>query len=206
LKDHFSLCLTIAAIFLLGCQNEKESAEVLRRDIKELIYASATINSADMYHAYAPVPGIIDEIFVEEGDTVNKDQLLAVIRRDNATLNTRDAALNLALTKNQALEIEDQLVQLESEIDIMKQQLERDSSLYARQKNLWERNIGSKNDLDRIETAFENSQTRFIRLKSRYRLKNDQLREQIALQEQRARILLEQRQNNSSDYEIRSQM
>lgn len=202
------LAPTIAALVLLitGCQTEKESAEVQRRDILELIYASAIINAVDMYRAYAPVPGIIDEILVEEGDTVSKNQLLAIIRRDNASLNTRDAALNLELTRNQALDIEDRLMQLDAEIDILREQLARDSSIYRRQKNLWERNIGTKNDLDRLETAFKNTKTRLIRLKRQYRIKQNQLNEQIALQEERARILLEQRQNNSSDYEIRSRL
>lgn len=193
-------------ILLFGCQTEKESAKVQRRDIKELIYASATVNAAEMYRAYASVAGIIDEILVEEGDSVQRGQLLAVIRRDNASLNTREASINLELTRNQALDIEDQLMQLSSEIDILQQQLERDSSLYARQKNLWDRNIGTRNELDQLETAYKNNRTRLIRLKSQYDIKKDQLNKQIALQEQRARILLEQRQNNSNDYEIRSQM
>jgi len=205
LKIHLPLTV-FALILFFGCQTEKESAEVQRRDLKELIYASATVNAADMYRAYAPVPGIIGEILVEEGDTVQKGQLLAIIRRDNASLNTRDAGINLELTRNKALDIKDQLMQLESEIDILQQQLDRDSSLYARQKNLWAQNIGTRNDLDRLETVFKNNKTRFIRLKSQYQIKKDQLSEQITLQEQRARILLEQRQNNSKDYEIRSQL
>jgi multidrug efflux pump subunit AcrA (membrane-fusion protein) len=174
--------------------------------LKEYVYASVVVNAQDMYKAYAPVPGIISKLYVEEGDTVSKGQLLGSIQNENLILSTNEARLNLQLTENNALDIQDRLDQLLTEIDILSNQLQNDSSLYVRQKNLWDKNIGTRNELDQRRLIYENSKQRLEQLRSQFSLKKNQLTRELKLQEERAHILLMQRENNQMDYDIESKM
>ncbi len=92
-------------------------ADVIReRPFNHYFQASGTVDAVDKAYISPEINGQVKEIFVEEGDYVKKGQLLA--------------RLNTSITENTILEL--------------KTQLDLANTLYEKQKQLWDKNIGSE--------------------------------------------------------------
>jgi multidrug efflux pump subunit AcrA (membrane-fusion protein) len=69
--------------------SEKESAfpvlvaKVIRGDLEELIYMAGTVVPRAAVDVFSRVDGQLQEVRVKEGDRVKKDDLLAIVRREN---------------------------------------------------------------------------------------------------------------------------
>ena len=61
--------LIVVLIILQACKNETEITKVTSESITESIYASGIVKSKNQYQAFASVSGIIDSVYVSEGDT-----------------------------------------------------------------------------------------------------------------------------------------
>ncbi|MES2556794.1 MAG: efflux RND transporter periplasmic adaptor subunit [Bacteroidota bacterium] len=194
----------IAAITLLlllvGCSGEQEVLKPSVETITESIYASGVIKSEDQYQVFATVNGIVEKVFVEEGDTVVTGQPLFSLANAIQQLNNENATLTASfydLNANQE-KINDagQLVLL------TRDKMRNDSSLYARQLSLWKQNVGSKVELEQRELAFENSQNSYQSAIVKY---ND-LKRQLAFNSSQSKknLLIAQQINN--DYVVRSEL
>lgn len=111
------------------------------RTITQIVEATGTIEPVNTVDIGSQVSGLINAIYVDYNSEVEKGQLLAQIDTSlfEAQLNQATANINNAkatLAKNQAL-------------------LDYDTKTYKRYKNLYERNLVSKNDLDSAESAYK---------------------------------------------------
>ncbi|MGN0739115.1 MAG: efflux RND transporter periplasmic adaptor subunit [Treponema sp.] len=81
----------ISAVLMAGCSSEKktayEYATVTRGSIENSLSAVGTAEAESSIIIQSPVSGIVDEIFVDAGDTVKKGQLLLNV---NSTGNPND--------------------------------------------------------------------------------------------------------------------
>ena len=66
-------------LILLGCSSETESILPTIGTITESVYASGTIESDDQYQVFPSVNGIIQEVYVTEGDQVHANSNLFAI-------------------------------------------------------------------------------------------------------------------------------
>ena len=66
------LSFFILILFIFSCKSKVENVKPEISSISESIYASGIIKSKDQYEAFATVNGIIENIYVSEGDTVKK--------------------------------------------------------------------------------------------------------------------------------------
>ncbi|MEZ4949356.1 MAG: efflux RND transporter periplasmic adaptor subunit [Saprospiraceae bacterium] len=105
-----------------------------RKDFKHYVEIQASVQSDDLVNVTSEVPGIITNLPVEEGQNVNKGQLIAKI--------------NLEQVNKQIAEIE--------------KSLELAQEVYDRQERLWNQKIGSeiqylqaKNNKERLEKSME---------------------------------------------------
>lgn len=117
----------------------KEPAEY--RTITQIVEATGTIEPVNTVDIGSQVSGLINEIYVDYNSEVQKGQLLAQIDTSlfEAQLQQSLANINNAkatLAKNKAI-------------------LEYDTKTYNRYKNLYTRNLISKNDLDSAESAYK---------------------------------------------------
>ena len=139
--------VVIAALttpFIFKKQNGKAeylSEPIQKRTITQIVEATGTIEPINTVSIGSQVSGRIDEIFVDFNSQVEKGQQLAQIDTSlfSAQLQQAEANINNAkatLAKNQAL-------------------LDYDTKTYHRYKNLYERNLVSKNDLDSAESAYK---------------------------------------------------
>lgn len=138
------LILLIAAPFVIKKQNSKAeylSEPVQLRTITQIVEATGTIEPVNTVDIGSQVSGRIDEIYVDYNSQVEKGQQLAQIDTSlfEAQLQQSKANINnakAALSKNLAI-------------------LDYDTKTYHRYKNLYDRNLVSKNDLDSAESAYK---------------------------------------------------
>ena len=139
--------VVIAALttpFVFKKQNGKVeylSEPIQKRTITQIVEATGTIEPINTVSIGSQVSGRIDEIFVDYNTYVEKGQQLAQIDTSlfKAQLQQAEANINNAkatLARNQAV-------------------LDYDTKTYNRYKNLYERNLVSKNDLDSAESAYK---------------------------------------------------
>jgi HlyD family secretion protein len=169
LPGHFLLSVFLLIGVSCNFQNNEEKIKPRITDITESVYASVTVRPADSYFPQPTRSGIIQEIFVEEGDIVEEGQVLFRIA-PAAEVNNRltTAELNLKEAKANYIGETNLLLNIESELASVKQQLALDSINFQRQKRLWAQKIGKEVDLDRAKLAYEATRNQFDILQKRY--------------------------------------
>ena len=89
-------------------------------------------NQRICHDLYAEVPGIIQAVYVEEGDTVSKQEVLAIIERENIVFDVNSAEINEALAAQNLKGQSTKLSTIESELKNLRSQHQlRLDELYA---------------------------------------------------------------------------
>jgi HlyD family secretion protein len=192
--------LALLSLFIYSCGDSVETLKPSKESISQSVYASGVLKSKNQYQAYASVSGIINQIFVIEGDTVKKGDLILTISNEIQQLNTENARILSdynALSANQG-----KLNEAASLIEFAGNKLRNDSALFYRQKNLWEQEIGTKVELEQRELAWQNSKNNYNSALIRY---ND-LKRQLNFAASQARKNLSISQSLANDYALKSEI
>ncbi len=187
-------------LFTSSCKNSGEQTRPIEEKITESVYASGIIKSNNQYQVFPMVNGIITNVFVSEGDLVKKGQKLFQLKDVTARLSTESAQIAAEYSSINANR--DKLNQLKIEIDAAKDKMENEASLLAKQKNLWEQGIGSRNDLEQRELSAKLAAKAYKTSLLRY---ND-LEKQLSLQEKQSRKNLQISNVSTADFIIKSQL
>jgi multidrug efflux pump subunit AcrA (membrane-fusion protein) len=129
---------------LISCKKEKESIQVSSGDITESVYASGKVKAIDQYNVYSTVNGVLQNIVVNIGDNITKGQTLLEIDNLTSELNTQNARVALDLSAENNRKGSDKLEEIELNVNLALEKLELDSSLFFRQKKLWEQKRNEK--------------------------------------------------------------
>lgn len=162
---YFTFCFALGLLFF-SCGSSEEKIFPTRENISESVYASGLIKARYQYQAYANANGIVQEIFVDEGDTVEVGTPILSISNAATILNRESAELNRAYADRKANQT--RLKDLEMSIEYSKTKYQNDSLLLERQKRLRDQGIGTKVELEQRQLAFDNSKTSFETSKLRY--------------------------------------
>ena len=192
--------LALLSIVLFSCGDSVETVKPTIESISQSVYASGVIKSQDQYQAYASVSGIVNQIFVVEGDTVKKGDPILTISNEVQKLNAENARIFSdynALSANQG-----KLNEAASLIDLTRNKMRNDSALFYRQKDLWEQEVGTKIDLEQRELAWQNSKNTYNSALIRY---ND-LKRQLNFAASQARKSLTISQTLANDYTLKSEI
>lgn len=187
-------------IILISCKKEKESFQVTSGDITESVYASGKIKAIDQYNVYSTVNGILQNIPVTVGDYVTIGQTLFEIDNVTSELNTENARIALDLSAENNRKGSDKLQEIELNVNLSLEKLQLDSSLFYRQKKLWEQNIGTQLEFEQKKLAFNNSQLNYQSAKSRL----SQLKTQLQNELKRANVNYDINKKLFNDYSIKS--
>lgn len=103
--------------------------------------------------------GRITELKVDEGDTVKKGDLLAVI-------DSRSLAANIDAQKAKLIEIEKQILATEAEIKATESDIKFFTTEVKRTKTLMKQNFSSQLEMDRNTNNLEKSQARLLSLEA----------------------------------------
>jgi len=159
MKYFNAIFLSFIAVFTFSCQSSEETIFPKRESISESVYASGLIKAKYQYQAFANANGIIQEVFVSEGDTVKIGSPILAIYNETARLNRENAELTRAYADRKANQAK--LRDLENNIENAQNKWRNDSLLFERQKRLREQGVGSEVDLEQRQLAFENSRNAY---------------------------------------------
>lgn len=190
--------LFISSLFLLSCGKKAQTIKPTVAPISESIYASGLVKSENQYQAFATVNGIIQDILLQEGDSVKKGTPILTIVNDAQRLSKENAELaaNFAdLNVNQG-----KLNDAQQNIELAQRKLKNDSSLLARQQVLWQQNIGSKVELEQRELAFQNAKSALYSARVKY----EDLKRQLILNAAQSQKTLQISSRLASDFTLRS--
>ncbi len=198
--NYSKLLLLLMFSTVIACKSKKETTTVQKKSITSCVYASGIVKSLNQYEAYTSVSGIVAKIYINEGDTVKKgDAILSLVSdaqqylKENAQL-----AAAYASMQSSAVKLQDAAAQR----DVARTKMLLDSSIYFRQKNLYAKDIGSKNDLEQRELSYANSKAAYIAAQVRY----DDLKRQLELQDKQQKNIFAISEKQLGDYTLRSDM
>lgn len=184
----------------LACKTKTEKLKPEMAAISESIYASGIIKSENQYQAFSIVNGIIETLFVSEGDTVKVGMPILSISNEAQRLNKENAALAANFSDfnlNQG-----KLNEAKMLVDLSFNKMKNDSALYFRQKTLWQQQVGSKVELEQKELAYQNSRTTYASAIIKY----DDLKRQLTFTSSQSQKNLQISSKQENDFTLKSEI
>ena len=164
------------------------------------VYASGIIKSENQYQAFASVNGIVENVYISEGDSVKIGTPILSISNEAQKLNKENAELAAAFSDINANQ--GKLNDAQLAVDLAKNKTKVDSALFFRQKNLWQQQIGTKVELEQRELAYQNSKNAYYSSVVRY---ND-LKRQLNFSSSQSKKNLLIADKLQSDYVLKSEI
>ena len=192
--------LLLILVLLAGCQDKTERVKPSWSAISESVYAAGTVRSGRQYQAFASGGGIIQTVFVREGDSVRVGTPVLSIASDVQQLTQENAALAAryaAVAANQS-----QLADARQRIALQRRSMQNDLLQRTRQRQLWQQTIGTKLALEQKELAYASSKTAYESAVFSYQTLRQQL--EFAAAQSRKNLQIAQRQ--ASDFVLRSKI
>lgn len=169
-------------------------------DISESVYASGIIKSLNQYEAYCPVSGIIDSVYVSEGDPVRKGFPILSVSNAVQRLNEENAKLSAAYADLHAQE--NRLKEAKLLVGLSRNKMYNDSLMYFRQRNLWRQQIGSRTELEQKDLAYENAKANYFSSRVRYQ----DLKRELDFRDSQSKKNLLISEKLADDYLLKSEM
>ena len=193
-----SLKYLVLLFLFASCKSKQEKTKPVQEKISESVYASGIIKSINQYKVFSTVNGVIAAIMVKEGDVVKKGDAIIKLVNTNAQLNNENAILSADYAATSANT--ERLNELQITTNLAKSKMNEDALLQQRQQNLWNENIGTKNELEQRELAYKSSVTAYQAASLRY----TQLQKQISFQGNQSQNNLQIASAIKNDYTIKS--
>lgn len=152
--------LILTLFFSLSCKDKIEKTKPSIQSISESIYASGIIKSKNQYQAFSSVNGIVDSVYVSEGDTLKKGDPILSISSETQQLNRENAELTAAFSDLEANQ--GKLSEARLFMELASNKMKNDSIQLFRQKNLLQQEVGTKLELEQRELAYQNSKTNYL--------------------------------------------
>jgi multidrug efflux pump subunit AcrA (membrane-fusion protein) len=191
---------SLPLVFLFACGKKEEGIKPEKRSITESVYGSGTIKSGGEYKVYSTVSGILQDLPLKEGDSVQLDQLIAVIKGDNSQLNEVNSKLTYDQARDNFNENSPIMLDLKLQIANAESRFKKDSVNFERFRNLKASNAVSDADYDQAELAYQMSQNALISARKKYENNLSNMRTDM----RRAENLYKISSNTKRDFEIRS--
>ena len=167
--------IALLAFGFSACEEQKEIGSAEYIDMTISVYASLVVEPQNKHSLYPEASGTIASILVNEGDVLQKGQVLAEVETDRESYDVQTADLQKQLAQERFGGQASKLKLIESEINQIRAQFETDSINYVRQLNLWKQNIGSKVELDNRELKMKLSKESLQAAKENYKITETEL-------------------------------
>ncbi|WP_018342651.1 efflux RND transporter periplasmic adaptor subunit [Cytophaga aurantiaca] len=190
----------IAGIF--SCKKKTATIQPIVKDITESVYASGKIKAAEQYAVFATVNGILKQAFVKPGDTIQKGAKLFLLDDQTSDLSNENARINLELSEENSNRNSDKLKEFTLAKNIAYNKFQLDSSIYMKQKHLWEMNIGTEIEFEQKKLAYQTSRSNYEITNSQYAQAKRQLATDAKVASNNYNITKKQQ----ADYTIKSLM
>lgn len=192
------ICLT--ASLLYSCKNKTETIKPTVSSISESVYASGVVKSQNQYQAFATVNGIIENIYVKEGDTVIAGSPILSVSNEAQKLSMENAELAEQFSDFNANQ--GRLNEAKLFIDLARNKMKNDSLLFFRQKELWKQEVGTKIEYEQRELAYQNSKTTYYSANVKY----EDLKRQLDFNSSQSKKNLAISSEQVSDFTLKSEI
>ncbi len=190
----------LISLLFFACKDKVEKTKPTVESVSESIYASGIIKSKNQYQAFSTVSGIINEILVSAGDPVKKGTPLLTISNEAQRINKDNAELSARFSDYNANQ--GKLNEAKLLIDLAMNKMKNDSALFVKQKVLWQQQVGTANELDQRELAYQNSKTTYYSSLVKY---ND-LKRQLEFTSSQTKKNLQLSNKIEGDYTLKSEI
>jgi RND family efflux transporter MFP subunit len=194
--NYFSLLV----LLISACGKKQETIKPELTSITESVYANGYLKSENQYQVFPSVNGVISKIYVEEGDTVTTGEPLMLLAHDTQRYSKENA--QLAERLNDVKENEGKKLDAQLTVELAKNKLLFDSSLFFRQRALWEQKIGTKVELEQKEVAYAASKSNYFSALIRQR----DLLKQLEFNSNQSKNNLKISDQLESDFTIKSEV
>jgi len=194
------LVLLLLTTLFTQCKQTQEYLQPERKTLVEAVYASGKIKAVNQYQVFATLGGIVEEIYVQEGDTVAQNAPLFLLKSDNAALNIQNAGLSLEVLQEESQGNRGKLYELGLQVQNTKNRYEFDSNLLVKQQRLLAQGIGSALSVEQQELAAQQSYTQWKTAQSAYSFAQNQLKKEL----EKAKNQVQMYANTASDMLVRS--
>jgi len=194
------LVIVIALVGLFSCSKERAHIKPVVSDITESVYASGKVKAEQQYNLFSTVNGILQTILVKAGDSVAIGTPLFVLDNMTSELNSENALTVLQLSEENNKKGSDKLKEIEVNVEVAYQKYLLDSSLFARQKKLYEQNVGSQVDLEQKQLNLTSSRSSYQAAEARLK----QLKTLLAKELKSAGLNYSISQKLANDFTIKS--
>ena len=150
------IAVIILSAGLFSC-SKKEETQPIVKDIKELVFASGSLEWEDSYKLTAQTEGVLSNIDFEIGDTVRKGVILAKIDNPTNMVNTETAKEQLKITLENLTSNSPALQQLEQNIQFAETKYKQDLLQAERYQRLYKSQSVAKSEVEKFELAAESS-------------------------------------------------
>lgn len=192
-------CSTL--LLIMSC-SKKDNGELQPKNgtVTESVYASGIVKSENQYTVYSTVNGVLQKIDVAVGQSIIQGQSLFEIESEKANLNTENARLAYQLSQESNRYTQDKVDEMENKLQIAKDKLALDQSVYNRNKNIKQYNVISEVDYERVELAYKNSKSNYEATLKQL----SQLKIQLKNEQNRNNINLKIAEKSQSDFIVKS--
>lgn len=175
-------------IFLNSCGRNAETAQPIRKNITETVFASGILVPENQYNLTAQSDGYIIDLRFEEGAIVNTGDLLAVIDNKTYDINLHGANQLLHIAQSNTSPNAPALKQIQVNMKAAEQRMKQDELQADRYKNLYETNSVSKLEYENMVLAYENSNANYLAIKENYNLQKQIAEQQLINQQSQSEV------------------
>lgn len=188
--------IILSSVLLVSCGRKTTETTPERKNVTETVFASGVLIPDDQYNLTSLTEGYLIQLNFEEGDTLVKDELLAVVDNKQNVINAESANQLLVIASANTKSNAPALKQAEINIDLAKQKLVQDEKQVERYKVLFESKSVSKLEYENVLLNLENSKTSLTVLQENYKLLKQQAEQQLIVQQSQKEANLVNEKNN----------
>lgn len=192
--------LIFFSIVVVGCSTPTKNYRVIKSTITESVYASGNIESTNQYQLFSTVNGVIDSIYVSEGEFLNKGEKILKISNEIAQLSLENSSLQMNF--NRLDNNKNKLKELQLSIEVAATKNRIDSIQFRKNKLLYENEIITSTELNNSELIAKNSKTNWYNLN----MQLEDLKKQLYLNEKLSKTTFSQTRKNNADYLLKSEI
>ncbi len=196
------LLLAISGFFIAKnvFKPEFETVEVKERKLIKAVYASGKVKPVNQIDIKSEVSGYVRKFKLEEGDKVQKNQIVAEI--ENKTINDllNEIEKQIQRTKEKLQENSDFRKQFENQIKIEETNLKLLIDNYKRRKILYKKKQISQEEIQNLENQIEITKNKIKLLKSQYKEQIKDLENQLQILQDKRKQILDEKEK----YKIRT--
>ncbi|NRB54098.1 MAG: HlyD family efflux transporter periplasmic adaptor subunit [Saprospiraceae bacterium] len=188
----------VAIAFLLGACQQTETTLPVRKTVEDAVFASGYMEQENIYTVSAKADGILLSFPIQEGDSVQMGDLIAIIENDVQHNQLRDALAVHEDAVADASPDSPQLQQLQTQIEQAKKQLAFDQENHARYQKLKASNSISQLDFEKVQLQYQNAQSNLEGLQKNY----EELQNSLKLNQERSLVQVSTQRTLLQDYKL----